>query len=161
MTKFDKILIEHALEIIGEQEVAPAGGAPAPAPAPAPAGAPPMDAGGAMPPEDEGPDQEKIFTDLIKTAKRPWADLASILARAIEHNFSQSDKNFINSIIPGGLTLTDFVSITDDGAEDIDMEPSIKDPRDPAVVSAALTLFDKLPGVMTRKTASVPPAEEY
>lgn len=159
MNKFDSILETYKNTILTEQ----------PAPPPDPQGPPPgPDAGGAPPPppggpegdmpeEPEGPSPEDVVNELVKASKKPWADLASILCRAIDYNFKQSDKDEINSKLPGGLTIYDFISIT----TETDGTDPVQNIHDPNVVSGALNLFDSiLPEVMESTPDTVEPAEE-
>lgn len=164
MRRFDSILEEYKM-MLSEQPAPPPGGDPGGAPPPPPPGGdpgggmPPGGGGEGMPPEEPNP--EDVVNELEKASKKPWGDLASILARAIDFNFSEQDKQRINSELPGGLTLEDFIDITLSPGES--ENASIRNKHDPNIVSAAITLFDTIvPNILggNRQQEFVPPAEE-
>jgi|GEM_PF-5437579 len=153
MSKFDEIMRSYRADILNEADGM---AQPQPSPAPAPAGASPAmppggdpAAGGEPAAEPEGPSPEDIVKELEKGSKKPWAELASVLARAIYYKFTEVDRKHIDSLLPGALTLSDFVNLYSEAEDWEGGEPAIKNIHSPNVVSAAIRLFDSiLPQVM-------------
>jgi hypothetical protein len=140
MSKFLKLVDHYRKEILTEADPE------APAPDPAMAPAPPAK-------ELEVPNPEDIIDDLEKSSKKPWVDLAGVLARAMEHKWSDDDIKRINDSMPGGLTIRDFINVR--------TSPSIRDKYDANIVSASVALFDQVDSVMSENDMSeVVPAEE-
>lgn len=146
MSKFDELMEQYKSEVLEEQPPDPAA-APAPDATADPAAAPVEE------PEAEGPSPEDVVNELEKSSKKPWADLAGVLGRAMEYRWSDEDIKRINDSMPGGLTIRDFINIR--------TSPSIKDKYDANIVSAAVNLFDQVDTLMGKDDMDeIIPAEE-
>lgn len=135
MPKFDEILNNYRINILEEQLPNPAAAAPNEPAAAAPAPTPVPSAGA----EEMPPDPKEVVDKLEKSSKKPWVDLAGVLARAMEYKWSDEEINRINNSLPGGLTMRDFINAR---------EGKIKDPNDANVVTAAVNFFDQVDNLM-------------
>jgi len=150
MNKFDEMMREYSKELLDEQHPDPASAANTGAAAgpvdPAQMPAEPV-------PEEPEIDPEEVVNQLEKGSKKPWVDLAGVLARAMEFKWTDEDVNRINNSLPGGLTLRDFV--------DTRTSPNIRDKYDSNIVSAAIMLFDYVDKKMSdNDVKEVVPAEQ-
>ena len=147
MSKFDDIMNQYKIDVLQE-----APGDPAAVPAPAPSPVPAVDPT-AAPPEPEGPSAEDVVDELEKSSKKPWADLAGVLGRAMEYRWTDEDIKRINDSMPGGLTIRDFINIR--------TSPNVKDKYDANIVSSAVALFDQVDKLMGEDDMDeIIPAEE-
>ena len=146
MSTFEKMISNYRRDILEEAEVPPpvddpaAGGA-----APPPEGAPA--------PEEPMPDPEDVVDELGKASDKPWVDLAGVLSRTMERQFTNDEINLINESLPEDLTISSFV--------DARTNPQIRDKYSPNIESAAITLFDIVDKIMSDNgMAEVVPAEQ-
>ncbi len=144
MSKFEDMLNEYKTVSLGEAVP------PAPAP-PAPMGA---EQGMEAPIEEpQGPSAEDVVDELGKKADKPWVDLAGILSRAMEYDFTDDQIDEINNKLPDDLTLTSFIDSRNSG--------EIRDKYAPNIEAAAISFFDIVEDVMTDNgTREIRPAED-
>jgi hypothetical protein len=152
MSVFEEAIAKYRVEVLNEApgDQVPAASGAIPPPDPAAAVDPAADPEAAEP---EGPSPEEVVDELEKASKKPWVDLAGVLGRAMEHKWTDEDLNRINNELPGGLTVRDFV--------DVRTSPRIKDKYDANLVSAAVSLFDKVDKIMNDNgIENIVPADE-
>ena len=103
--KFDEIMTTYRTEVLEEEPQVPV----------QPQGAPTQ---GGIPepqvPEEPQPDPEDVVNKLSKESKIPWVDVAGVLARAIEYNWSDDDIEKINEI---GGTQTLIIELSVEKAD--------------------------------------------
>lgn len=155
ISKFENILNDYKIKVLEEE---PTQSAQQPQPSAKPSASDPMQSndpssgqGGAV--EPEAPNPEDVVDELEKASKKPWVDLAGVLCRAMEYNWTDEDINRINNALPEGLTIRDFI--------DIRTSPQIRDKYDSNIVSAAVSLFDQVDKMMDKDSlGDVIPAED-
>lgn len=138
MSSFKNILNEYRKNILGEEDIKPDN-------------INPIDNQNTPITQTDTP--KDIVDDIEKQSKKPWVDLASILSRAMEYNWSEADIDKINSMLPDGITTTDFINIR--------QSPKIKDSFGVNIISASIGFFDIIDKIMTDNGRNtIVPAEE-
>ena len=115
--------------------------------------------GGGMDGEGEQPqeDPQKQVDNVIKASKKPWVDLAGVLARAMRHQWTDTEIDEINKALAGGLTLSDFaisrINVDDfaNPGQQVKKTP-VDDVYSQEAVRSAVMFFDVVDNVMRRET---------